>query len=60
MILKVEGDVLSGFRVLGEKIDFHESGEGNVDFFLPRPREWVFEFEAHERNGLHWFQTSYI
>ena len=27
---------------------------------VPSPREWVFEFEAHERNGLHWFQTPCI
>ena len=33
-ILKVEGDVLSGFGVQGEKVDFRKSWGGNVDFFL--------------------------
>jgi hypothetical protein len=33
-ILRDEGGTISGFRVEGGKINFHDSWEGKMDFFL--------------------------
>jgi hypothetical protein len=34
MILKVEGDGLPGFRVQEGKLNFEDSSDGKIDFFL--------------------------